>query len=243
MNIPGCHFRPKLWTLLVSTVFVIVFIQLGNWQLSRADEKDARQQQLDQLAKQPIIKLPVSAIKLEDFLYREVEVTGEYLPEKTIYLDNRTHQGVAGYHILTPIRIANSSMHVLINRGWIATGLDRKSLPSIPKIDGEVRVTGIVVPPTQRTLELSDQIINGAVWSTLYLDRYQEIMELSLQPILIQQLDNVDDGLIRQWVRLDTGSSKNLGYAFQWYSFAVLTVIIFLVLNVKRNGSEDTESS
>lgn len=243
MKIQNYNFRPKLWALLVTIVFVVVFILLGNWQLSRADEKDAKQSQLEELAKQPTVKLPTSVVKLEDFLYREVEVQGEYVSEHTVYLDNRTHKGVAGYHIITPIRISNSAMHVMVNRGWIATGPSRDILPPIPETKGQVNVIGVVVPPTQRTFELSDQVITGAVWSTLYLDRYQEQTGLTLQPILIQQLDEIDDGLVRDWVRLDTGSSKNLGYAFQWYSFAVLTVIIFLVLNVKRNRTEIKKSA
>lgn len=243
MKILGYNFKPKLWALLVSTIFVIVFIQLGNWQLSRADEKDARQLQLDNLAKQPIVKLPVTAIELEDFLYREIEVHGEYVSDQTIYLDNRTHKGVAGYHIITPVRMADSDMHVLINRGWVATGINRQILPNIPEVKGQIKVTGTVVPPTQRALELSDQIVTGAVWSTLYIDRYQEQTGLALQPILIQQQDVIEDGLIREWVRLDSGSSKNLGYAFQWYSFAVLAVIILLVLNVKRIRTEEKEDA
>ena len=243
MNILGYQFKPKIWTIIVSTIFVVTFIQLGNWQLSRADEKDARQLQLDELAKQPVVSVPTTAITLEDLLYREVEVYGTYVADETIYLDNRTHNGVAGYHIITPLRIENSGMYVLINRGWLAMGKSREILPIVPVVEGQVNITGVVVPPTQRALELSDQIVSGAVWSTLYIDRYQEQTGLTLQPILIQQQDEIDDGLIREWVRLDSGSSKNLGYAFQWYSFAVLTVIIFLVLNVKRNRTEIKKSA
>lgn len=238
MKILSYNFKPKIWTIIVSTIFVVVFIQLGNWQLSRADEKDARQQQLEELAKQPTLNLPASPVKLDDLLYREVEVHGEYVADQTIYLDNRTHNGVAGYHIISPVRIANSDMHVLVNRGWVATGMNRDILPHIPEVKGQVKVTGVVIPPTQRALVLSDQVVTGAVWSTLYIDRYEEQTGLTLQPILIQQEDVIEDGLIREWIRLDTGSSKNLGYAFQWFSFAVLTVIIFLVLNVKRNRTE-----
>lgn len=238
MKILSYNFKPRIWTIIVSTIFVVVFIQLGDWQLSRADEKDARQQQLEELAKQPTLNLPASPVKLDDLLYREVEVHGEYVADQTIYLDNRTHNGIAGYHIISPIKITNSDMHVLVNRGWIATGKTRDILPHIPEAKGEIKVTGVVIPPTQRALVLSDQVVTGAVWSTLYIDRYEEQTGLTIQPILIQQEDELEDGLIREWIRLDTGSSKNLGYAFQWYSFAVLTVIIFLVLNVKRSRTE-----
>ena len=243
MKILSYNFKPGIGATIVSTIFVVVFIQLGNWQLSRADEKDARQQQLEELAKQPTLNVPASPVKLDDLLYREVEAVGEYVADQTIYLDNKTHNGVAGYHIITPIRIANSDVHVLVNRGWIAAGISRDILPYIPEMKGEIKVTGTVIPPTQRALVLSDEVVTGAVWSTLYIDRYQEQTGLILQPILIQQEGAFEDGLIREWIRLDTGSSKNLGYAFQWYSFAVLTVIIFMVLNVKRNRTENKEST
>ncbi len=238
MNIFGYNFRPKIWSLAVTIIFVVVFVQLGEWQLSRAEEKDLRQHQLDELSNQQLVSVPPTLVELEDLLYRRVDVHGVYLPDETIYLDNKIHQGVAGYHIITPIKLSQGDMHVLINRGWVATGSDRSILPIIPDVDGEVVVTGFVVPPTQKSLELSDHNIAGSVWGTLYIDQYQEISGLTLQPILIQQQDILDDGLIRQWGRLDSGSDKNLGYAMQWYSFALLSVIIFLVLNVKRNRSE-----
>ena len=90
-------------------------LQLGNWQLSRAQEKESRQEQLDSLSQEPPIDLPDFLVKLEDFKYRQVEARGEYLPRQTIYLDNKIYKGVAGYQIITPLRIGKSSMHVLVN--------------------------------------------------------------------------------------------------------------------------------
>jgi len=238
MVVLGYSFTPKIWSIIVTAAFIFLFIELGNWQLSRADEKNAQQEKLDMLSKQPIIMLPNTRVKLDDFQYREVEIRGEYLPSHTIYLDNKTFKGVAGYHVLTPIRLANSSLHVLINRGWVAAGFDRSVLPDVPLVQGEMIVTGVVVSPEQRMLQLTDQVIVGAVWNNLDVQRYQEITGLELQPILVLQQDQIEDGLVRQWDRPDSGSAKNMGYAIQWFSLAATAFIIFLVLNVKRKGSE-----
>ncbi len=238
MTILGYNFKPKIWSIIAATGFVVLFIALGNWQLSRADEKNMRQAQLDQLAKQPIVTLPSTLVSLKDFQYRQVEVRGEYQPEHTIYLDNKTYQGVAGYHVLTPVKLANSTVHVLINRGWVATGLDRAIVPEVPVIEGEVIVTGVAVSTVERTLELSDQIVKGAVWGNFHLQRYQDATGLTLQPIMVLQKDKVEDGMIRQWDRSKSGADRNLGYAFQWFSLAATTIIIFLVLNVKRKRKE-----
>jgi len=238
MIVLGYSFTPKIWSIIVTAAFVFLFIELGNWQLSRADEKNAQQAQLDRLSQQPITSLPNIRVKLEDFQYREVEISGEYLPSHTIYLDNKTYKGVAGYHVLTPIKLANSSLHVLVNRGWVAGGLDRSVLPDVPLVQGEVMVTGIVVSPEQRMLQLTDQVITGTVWNNLDVQRYQETTGLELQPILVLQQDQLEDGLVRQWDRPDSGSAKNMGYAIQWFSLAATAIIIFLVLNVKRKRSE-----
>ena len=182
--------------------------------------------------------VPGSLIKLEDFQYRQVEAKGEYRSEFTIYLDNKTYKGHAGYHVLTPLQIANSDLHVIINRGWVPTGYDRSILPEIPTRSGETLVTGTVVAPELRMLELSEHTASGAVWDSFNLDRFQQMTNINLQPVMVLQNDEVDDGLIREWERPDSGASKNIGYAIQWFALAITTIIIFLVLNVKRRNKE-----
>lgn len=238
MTLKGYQFKPKLWALVVTICLTLVFIELGKWQLSRADERNARQAQLDQLSKEPVVNIPGSPIKLEDFQYRQVEATGRYRPEFTIFLDNKTYKGRAGYHVITPLQITNSDWHVIINRGWVPTGYDRSILPEIPTRLDETIATGIVVSPELRVLELSDQVDNGVVWDNFNLERFRQMTKINLQPMMVLQKDHVEDGLIRDWERPDSGASKNIGYAIQWFSLAVTTIIIFLVLNVKRSIKE-----
>lgn len=239
MIVLGYRFEPKLWAIIVTVVSVFFFIELGRWQLSRADEKNERYEQLEQYATEPAITLPEVLIKLEDFQYRNIEVQGEYLPEHTIYLDNKTYKGRAGYHVITPLKIANSSLCVAINRGWIATGYDRTILPLIPEISEPVKVTGIVVSPKSRALELSDKVLPvGKLWSNFDLQRYQEVTGLEMQPVMVLQKDKIEDGLVRDWDKPDSGASKNIGYAIQWFSLAATAIIIFLVLNVRRKNSK-----
>lgn len=234
MIIFGYRFEPKLWTLLITAIFVAVFVSLGNWQLSRAEEKTKQYELLEQYAKQPAMALPSTLVKLPDYQYREIESNGEYINEHTIYLDNKTYQGRAGYHIITPFRIKSSNLHVAVNRGWIATGNDRRVLPTIANEDGEKILTGTVISPEIRALEISKQITQGPVWDNFSLQRYQDTTGLEFQPLLILQNKKEDDGLRRDWSKPDSGATKNMGYAIQWFSLAATTLIIFLVLNVKR---------
>ena len=234
MTISGWRFTPRLWSTVVAVVVIAVMVQLGNWQLSRAREKESRQEKLDALSHQPAVSLPSEPIKLEDFQYRKTEVHGTYLPKYTVYLDNKIYRGAAGYHIITPLRIGTSPMYVLINRGWVAAERDRSKLPDVPVPSGSVTVSGLATTATQKTLELSKEMVSGQVWENLDLERFRDITGLQLQPVMILQQNDVNDGLVREWARPDLGIGKNLGYAFQWFAMASAVLIIYLVLSVKR---------
>lgn len=234
----GYQFKPRLSLTLVTILAIILFVKLGTWQLSRAEEKETQFALLEQYAKQPPVSIPATSVKLDDYLYRQVEVRGNFAAEHTILLDNKLHQGIVGYHVLTPLQLLNSSMHVMINRGWVAGDSDRSILPEVFTPTEQVVITGIVDSPWIKALSLSDEQIAANVWQNFDLDLYQSQTSLTLQPLLLLQQDSeIEDGLIRQWKKPDSGSSKNIGYAFQWFSLAVATLIIYLVLNVKRKGS------
>lgn len=234
MTISGWRFTPRLWSTVVAVVVIAVMVQLGNWQLSRAQEKESRQEKLDALSRQPAVSLPSEPVNLEDYRYRKTEVHGTYLPKYTVYLDNKIYRGAAGYHIITPLRIGTSPMHVLINRGWVAADRDRSKLPNVPTPSGSVTVYGIATTATQKTLELSKEIVSGQVWENLDLERFRDMTGLQLQPVMVLQQNDVNDGLVREWARPDLGIGKNLGYAFQWFAMASAVLIIYLVLSVKR---------
>ena len=238
MTIFGWQFRGNFLPTVAAVFFVVLTVMLGNWQISRAEEKEARQAQLNKLSQGPVISIPTTPITLKDYQYRKVEVHGTYVPAHTIFLDNKIHKGIVGYQIITPIRLSGSSMHVLINRGWVAAGRTRYELPDISTPTGRVMVSGIVESPTIRTLELSTETVAGQVWENLHLDRYRKATGLTLQPLLVLEEKGIDDGLTREWVRPDSGASRNWGYAFQWYSMALAILILYLVLNVKKDQPE-----
>lgn len=137
------------------------------------------------------------------------------------------------------MRIENSGMHVLINRGWVALGKNRSTLPEIFTPTDIVTISGIVLSPTIRTMKISDEISIGKVWIALDFEKYQAVSRLELQPVLLVQLDNsVNDGLKRELERQDLGASKNMSYAFQWFFLAITVLILLLALNVKRSSPQ-----
>ena len=235
----GLKFRTKLWPTMATIVVIITMISLGNWQISRAQEKEERHEQIGRLSEQPAVSISNDLVSIEDFKFKQVEARGTFITSHTIYLDNKMYKGTAGYHIVMPLKLAESSMHVLVNRGWVPAGRDRSILPIVTTPTDAVIVTGRAVSVPTKVFALSDEIVAGQVWPNLQLERVQQVTGLDLQPVMILQQDEWSDGLVRQWDRPDSGASVSWNYAAQWYGMATIVMIIYLVLSVKRERPEE----
>lgn len=209
----------------------------GKWQLNRASEKERLQAAYDRGAAEPPIRLSDRVVSVEDVRLRRVEAHGEFVPQAMVLLDNRIHAGVAGYHVLMPLRISGSSMHVLVNRGWVAAGPDRNRLPEIRTPSSAITITGVAVVPG-RYLELAKTDESGVVWQNLTIERFARHKGLAVQPVVIEQADGPDDALVRAWPRPDFGIATHYGYAVQWFSFCGLIVFLYGYFHVRNSRSE-----
>ena len=112
-----------------------LFAALGAWQLApRGDEpRDASRSSTRGATDAVLAALPSS---LDDAArFRKLEVGGEYVARPQFLLDNMLHDGVAGYHVLTALRVPGRRERVLVNRGWVPAGGDRRVLPDV-EVDG-----------------------------------------------------------------------------------------------------------
>lgn len=205
----GYSFRPRLWALALAAAACAAGIALGNWQSRRADEKRA----------------------LAEHLQRIV-VTGEFLAERTVLLDNKLRGGRAGYEVVAPLRLAEG-IQVLVNRGWIAAPPRRDQLPAVVTPPGRLRIEGVVLSHLPRTLKLGGPE-KGPVRQSVELKEFAAETGLTLQAFVIQQHSDTGDGLARDWPPPDAGIEKHQAYSFQWYSLASLAVVLALVLSFRR---------
>ena len=231
---PQLQFTPSLWPTLAAIAGVAATVALGNWQLGRGQDKAALAQRIAVANRDAQIELSQTEARAEDVAWHRVEVRGRLEPKYAVLIDNRILHGVVGYQVVMPLRIAGGERHVLVNRGWVAATGSRDILPQIKTPPEEVLITGLATVPSKRYLELSKQVAEGKVWQNLTLERYRAAMPLALQPVVIQQESEIDDGLKREWSAPDLGIDKHYGYAFQWFAMAAAIVIIYLVCNVRK---------
>lgn len=234
MRIGRWQFAPGLWPTLAALFFFVLTLWLGSWQSGRAEYKRLLQARYDAALAQVPVHLGAAGVSRDSLLYRKVEVEGVFDDTQTILLDNRVVRGVAGYHVLTPLRIAGGARAVLVNRGWLPAGRSRADIPRAPAPAGRVKIEGIAVDPHTRYVELGPTNPRSRVWQNLDFERYAKLSGLSLHPILLLQTSETGDGLHREWPRPDAGVDVHVGYAFQWYSLATTLAVLWVVMNVKR---------
>ena len=152
------------------------------------------------------------------------------IPTGTVYLDNRTLNGVAGFYVITALVIGEGLPAVLIDRGFKAHDmLDRAHIGAAMPPSGRVTIEGLAVARPSALLELggkSEHRVPG-IWQNLDYTAYEQATGRSVARFVIRlssdvQSDNATDGLRREWPRPASGVEKHRGYAFQWYSLAVL---------------------
>lgn len=233
------QFAPTLWPTLTALFFLVLTMWLGNWQSERAETKRELQSRYDKAAAEAPIHLGGTLLDRDSLLYRKLEVRGVFDDAHTILLDNRVMNGVAGYHVLTPFKIDGGELAILVNRGWVAVGNNRAQVPRPPTPAGQIRLEGMAVDPHSRFLELAPTVPQDRVWQNLDFARYVSTTGLKLQPVLLLQTSELDDGLQRSWPRPDTGVSMHVSYAIQWYSLATTLAVLWLVMNVKRHRGDD----
>jgi surfeit locus 1 family protein len=205
----GYYFRPRLWAAALAAAACAAGIGLGVWQAGRAEQKrvlGAQQQR--------------------------IVVHGEFLPERTLLLDNKVRHHRPGYEVLTPLRLAEG-IHVLVNRGWIEAPPRRDQLPEVATPRGRVRVEGRMLERLPQPMKLAEKS-SGKVRQSLDLKAFALESGLALQAFVIEQHAGPADGLLREWARPDAGIEKNQAYSLQWYSLAALAVVLFIVLSFKR---------
>lgn len=76
----------------------------------------------------------------------------------------------------------------------------------------------------------------GGRWPYLTVDLYRAMVAYPLQPV-VMLLDPAEaGGFVREWPRELPKEGMHLGYAIQWFAFAVIVLVIWLRLSRAKGG-------
>lgn len=212
-----------------------ILVNLGLWQLSRAEEKRAIEQQVNQRDSQQWISLgQISADQLA--IPTGVKVEFEALPVKDRYLllDNQNYQGEVGYIALQLVK-AQSGEWVLLERGFIRAPKLRTQLPEVNWLVEPMKVQGRLYRKSSNPLSY-DLYLESGVPSRIQNLNYAELEKswgIELARYVVQpQVDNWP--YPQPWQPVAMKSEKHHGYAVQWFSMAAALLLLSSIILIRQ---------
>ena len=225
----------RLIPFCATLVVAAAGIALGQWQTHRAEEKLALQQRMQARGSEvPLSALPVDASDAE---FRQIRLRGHYLPQWTLYLENRPYNGAVGFHVLTLFQPEGGGPAVVVARGWAPRdAADRTRVPQVPPPSGVTEVEGILRRDAGHVLQLgtADAPRPQAILQNLDVPALAKASGVPLAPLVIEQSGAAGDTLVRDWPAPSLGIDRHRGYAVQWYALAGMALLFFIVTGFKR---------
>ncbi len=234
--IAGRRFRPRAWSIVATLAAASLCVALGLWQIERAAYKQSVE---DRFARRLAADYDdyVAGDETDDLQFRKLVFSGRYDAERNFLLDNQVYRGRAGYHVLTPLHLDGSDRILLVNRGWAEWGPRREPMPAIPAPAQSGGARGIVFYPSEPALDLGGARLAGE-WPQLIsyidIDGLQAQYSERLLPFVLWLAPEQPGHLVRDWDPVWLPAAKSRAYAVQWFSFAAIVVVLFVVLNLKK---------
>jgi len=239
------EFRFSLLGLSIYLLLVVLLCSLGFWQLSRAEQKRQllrQQQAVSNADGLDLNRRPVADI--ESVRYKKVEATGHYDDAHQFLIDNQIMDGKPGFFVLTPFLLDTEKRAVLVNRGWLALGMDRSMLPDVSINTKVLRIAGRINHFPAVGIKIKGAEIPSNGWPAIVqvIDSHVLAAKLAYELYDFQiELDaEAGEGYRREW---KTGATippeKHLAYAVQWFGLALTLTILFIWIS-GRERSEHT---
>jgi surfeit locus 1 family protein len=212
------HFR-RLFPPFAALGLIALFITLGLWQLDRAADKNRVQALFESDA--PFTQLTGDMPVTE---FQNIEVTGRYLGDRQVLIDNMFMDGRIGYYALTAFRYADNEPLLIVNRGWIARTGANEALPDISVGSNRRSIRGRAGYLPRVAKRLPAAFDEAGDWPKKAI--YPTLEELSaelgedLLPFILLLRPEAEDGFVRRWQPRERGPMMHYGYAFQWFAMA-----------------------
>jgi len=236
--------------LAVTVACMVLTACLGHWQWSRAKQKWALEdnvqamQALPELSQQAFLEI---ADPLES-LHRRVKLKGSWMPQETIFLDNRPLNAQAGFWVITPFKLS-AHEHVLVQRGWIPRNAsERTQLPPFETPLGEEEIEVRISEGPSKMFDLGEsgredfksleEARSLKIRQNVQMHAFAKERGLKLIGNVIQIGSN-SQGLSRDWPVPASTAYKNVGYSVQWFAMSLMMAALYIwyqIILPKRNA-------
>ena len=227
-------FNPGLRITIFFVIFAVVFFSLGIWQIERGQTKTQIMSEFEnKLTKEPIY------LNAESKKWDRVLVSGKWENKKQLLIDNVIHQGIAGYKVLTPLRIDETNKLILVDRGWIKQNKFRDQLPDIQIPDDFESVSGTLEQP-ELGLVLSDELISNN-WPKISQTKNVEVISKAYTEEIFPMILLADPLLKNslEYIKITPTNMtpiKHYGYSSQWFLMFIVLCFMYIWYGLSRNA-------
>lgn len=226
------YFVPSFFPSLVVILLFPLLFYLGVWQIHRGDLK----KHIQTVFLQRSLSTPINLNKKNDVEFEKnyfpAVMQGYFDNQHTFLLENRIYLHRVGYEILTPFKLNEGKKIILVNRGWVPQGRDRKQLPKIPTFDDQINLHGLIVFPNktfcfksayERSWPKRIQAINPAF-----------LKENNFQSFIFVINSRSIYSFIPHWQPIVLPARRHYAYAFQWFGLSLTLIIVYFVTHLRR---------
>jgi cytochrome oxidase assembly protein ShyY1 len=227
-------FAPTPGFTALALLLCALFVRLGVWQWHRGVERQEEWSRfargtdtLTNLGERSPIELP---------LYQRLSVTGTLDGAHQFLLDNRSHRGLAGYEVLTPLKRA-AGRTLLVDRGWVPFTGSRRTLPAVAVADSTaLTLTGRAANLPSAGLAAGRAAPNPSdpwpkVTSFPSSDELAHALGEALEPRILLLDAAAPEGYVRDWEPPGMPPLRHFSYAIQWWCFAALVLLVWGVMS------------
>uniref|UniRef100_A0A0K0FK35 SURF1-like protein n=1 Tax=Strongyloides venezuelensis TaxID=75913 RepID=A0A0K0FK35_STRVS len=245
--------KKKLTFGSIAMLIVPAFtFSLGCWQVQRWFWKKNIINELENQMGKKCVEFPFDDLsKLDDMEYMKVKVEGKFIHEKEFLIYPRgrfdkefkksdssgivasNNMSSSGAHVITPLKIKDRNMIIMVNRGWVPK--DRMSkdtrLDTFPK--EYVKLSGIVRKSENRPQFVSENLPDKGIW--FYKNFEQMGKYCGALPIYIEATEEhsyLPNGPISGQSNVEI-RNKHVEYFLTWYSLTALTVVMWYMRFLK----------
>lgn len=217
----------KRWIAMgvLAAILAFTFIQLGEWQLRRLDER--RERNATVLAHEALPVQDYSAVMTkeigEDDQWFRVTATGTYTGDQ-FQVRYRSLDGAYGSEVVAVMKTDRGDL-LLVNRGFLTRQPGHPDGEMPATLDGTVTVTGYVrrndrgdenaMTPHENQVRLTNSDALGKAMGVTLVNGYVSVIES--QP--------AESDLLIPLPTPDMSEGPHLSYALQWFAFTAIGII------------------
>jgi cytochrome oxidase assembly protein ShyY1 len=221
---------------LFTAAFFPFLIALGLWQLEREQQKlDAEKVYETRSANEPT---DVSSIDWTnpDLNWIAIRATGFFDNTRQLLLDNRILNSVVGYEVISPFYTDDRVL--LVNRGWIAQGPSRQSLPELGLTEEQITITGHIYVPDGELITLGAEEAVTDRWpkviQSVDIQVLSSVMDEAFEPHIVRLDESSTAVLQTNWTAINMRPEVHRAYAVQWFVMASVLMFLYLFFSIRK---------